>query len=115
MSESTDGGGHLRPEFIQVVDIIYREQCNLQPGTNVLIIADSRTPRHVISTFMGSAMAMGAEVMVAENKVPPPPSVQPGVKWNKMIAATSREADLIVDLAVGVSYGGDAHSNDPGG
>jgi leucyl aminopeptidase (aminopeptidase T) len=101
MSESTDGGGYLRAEFIRVVDIIYREQCNLQPGTNVLIIADSRTPRHVISAFMGGAMALGAEVMVAENKVPPPPSVQPGVKWNKMIAATSREADLIVDLAVG--------------
>jgi len=24
MSQTTDGGGHLRPEFLQVVDIIYR-------------------------------------------------------------------------------------------
>jgi len=98
MSQTTDGGGHLRPEFLQVVDIIYREQCNLQPGTKVLIISDSRTPRHVVSAFMGGAMAMGAEVMVAENKVPPPPSIQPGVKWNPMIIGASKEADLIVDL-----------------
>jgi leucyl aminopeptidase (aminopeptidase T) len=101
MSQTTDGGGHLRPEFLQVVDIIYREQCNLQPGTKVLIISDSRTPRHVLSAFMGVAMAMGAEVMVAENKVPPPPSIQPGVKWNSMVIGASKEADLIVDMAVG--------------
>lgn len=36
--------------------------CNLQAGTKVLIIADSRTPRHVVSLFIGMAMAMGAEV-----------------------------------------------------
>jgi leucyl aminopeptidase (aminopeptidase T) len=101
MAQSTDGGGHLRAEFIRVVDIIYREMANLQPGTNVLIISDSRTPRHVVSAFMGGAMALGSEVMVAENETPPPPSLQPGTKWSNMVKAAAKEADLIVDMAVG--------------
>ena len=101
MSSPGDHGASLRPEFLQVVDIIYREMCNLQPGTKVLIVADSRTPRHVVSAFMGTALAMGGEAMVAENKTPPPPAVQPSIVWNDMVIAASREADLIVDLAVG--------------
>ena len=101
MAQSTESSITLRAEFICVVDMIYREMCNLQPGTNVLIISDSRTPPHVVSAFMGGAMAMGAEVMVAQNATPPPPSVQPSIKWNPMVIAASTKADLIVDLSVG--------------
>ena len=101
MSENTDVSTALKPELLVVVDKIYREMCNLQPGTRVLIIADARTPKHVISVFMGMAMAMGATVSVSENPAPPPPTLQPGYRWNPMLAAASREADLIVDFAVG--------------
>lgn len=96
--ETTTG---LKPEFIAVVDKIYRQMCNLQAGTRVLIITDSRTPRHVVTVFMGMAMAMGAVVSVSENFLAPPPADQPGFEWNPMVVAASREADLIVDLAVG--------------
>jgi hypothetical protein len=101
VGQSTETSVTLRPEFIRVVDMIYREMCNLQPETNVLIITDSRTPPHVVSAFMGGAMAMGAEVMVAQNATPPPPSIQPGNQWNPMVVAASTKADLIVDIAVG--------------
>ncbi len=101
MSENTDVSTALKPEFLVVVDKIYREMCNLQPGIRVLIIADSRTPRHVVSVFMGMAMAMGATVSVSENPTPPPPTLQPGYQWNPMVTAASREADLIVDFSVG--------------
>jgi leucyl aminopeptidase (aminopeptidase T) len=96
--ETTTG---LKPEFIVVVDKIYRQMCNLQAGTKVLIITDSRTPRHVVTVFMGMAMALGAVVSVSENFLAPPPADQPGFKWNPMVEAASREADLILDLAVG--------------
>lgn len=96
--ETTTG---LKAEFIAVVDKIYREMCNLQPGTKVLIITDSRTPRHVITVFMGMAIAMGAEVSVSENALGPTPADQPTFEWNPMVIAASREADLIVDFAVG--------------
>ena len=101
MAQSTETSTTLRPEFLCVVDMIYREMCNLQKGTNVLIISDSRTPPHVVSAFMGGAMSLGAKVMISQNATPPPPSIQPSVKWNSMVIAASKEADLIVDLAVG--------------
>ncbi len=101
MAQTTDVSTGLKPEFVAVVDKIYRDLCNLQPGTRVLIIADSRTPEHVVSLFMGMGMAMGAEVSVSQNKMPPPPSLQPGYVWNPMVVAAAREAELIVDLAVG--------------
>lgn len=91
----------LKPEFIAVVDKIYRQMCNLQRGTKVLIITDSRTPRHVVTVFMGMAMAMGAVVSVSENFLAPPPADQPAFEWNPMLIAATREADLIIDLAVG--------------
>lgn len=91
----------LKPEFIATVDKIYREMVNLQPGTRVLLITDSRTPRHVITTFMGVAMAMGAEVSVSENSLGPLPADQPAFKWNPMVAQASHGAELIVDFAVG--------------
>ena len=96
--ESTTG---LKAEFLVVVDKLYREMCNLQPGTRVLIITDSRTPRHVVTVFMGMAMAMGAVVSVSENSLGPLPADQPSYQWNPMVIAASREADLIVDFAVG--------------
>ena len=101
MSETTDVSTELKPDVLVVVDKIYRDMCNLQPGTRVLIITDSRTPRHVVSVFMGAAMAMGADVSVSENPMPPPPTLQPGYEWHSMVKAASREADLILDLAVG--------------
>jgi leucyl aminopeptidase (aminopeptidase T) len=101
MSETTDVSTALKPEFLVVVDKIYRDMCNLQPGTKVLIITDSRTPRHVTTVFMGAAMAMGADVSVSENPMPPPPTMQPGYEWNSMVKAACKEADLILDLAVG--------------
>jgi len=101
MSEVTDVSTALKPEFLVVVDKIYRDMCNLQPGTKVLIISDSRTPRHVVSAFMGMAMTMGADVSVSENPMPPPPTLQPGYEWNSMVKAACKEAELIVDLAVG--------------
>jgi len=91
----------LKPEFIPTVDKIYRQICNLQPGTKVLIITDSRTPRHVVTVFMGMAMAMGAVVSVSENVLASSPADQPAFEWNPMVVAAAREADLIVDMAVG--------------
>ncbi|MDH3467619.1 MAG: hypothetical protein OES26_17210 [Gammaproteobacteria bacterium] len=101
MSETTDISTALKPEFLVVVDKIYRDMCNLQPGTKVLIISDSRTPQHVVSVFMGYAMAMGANVSVSQNPTPPPPTMQPGFEWNSMVKAACSEAELIIDLAVG--------------
>ena len=68
----------LQPEFLQVVDYIYRKMVNLQEGTNVLILTDSRMPRKTVIAFQGVAMMMGAEVMVAENRhaKPIPPAAE---------------------------------------
>jgi hypothetical protein len=92
----------LKPELLVVVDKIYRKMCNLQAGTKVLIITDSRTPRHVVTLFMGMATAMGAIVSVSENILAPPPADQPKFKWNPMVVAAAREADLIIDFARGI-------------
>ena len=91
----------LKPEFMVVVDKVYGEMCNLQPGEKVLIISDSRTPRHVVDVFMGLAMVRGAVVSASENFLAPAPADQPGFEWNPMVAAAAGEADLIIDLAVG--------------
>lgn len=91
----------LQPEFLQVVDYIYRRMVNLQKGANVLILTDSRMPRKTVIAFQGVAMMMGAEVMVAENRHALPIPLQPSDKWNNMVKAASREADIIVDMAVG--------------
>ena len=91
----------LQPEFLQVVDYIYRKMVNLQEGTNVLILTDSRMPKKTVIAFQGVAMMMGAEVMVAENRHAPPIPMQPSHKSNNMVKAASREADIIVDMSVG--------------
>jgi hypothetical protein len=52
-----DDGPHLRPEFLRIVRTIDGEMTNLQPGEEVLIIADSRTPANAVGAFFGEAMA----------------------------------------------------------
>ena len=86
----------LQPEFLQVVDYIYRMMVNLQKGANVLIRTDARMPRKTVIAFQGVAMMMGAEVMVAENRHALPIPLQPSDKWNEMVKAASRKADVIV-------------------
>ncbi len=98
-----DDGPHLRPEFIPVVHTIYTEMTNLQPGEEVLIVADSRTPANVVNVFFGVALSLGATAHTLLVKTPPPPSVQTSIVWSKTIAAATTSADLIVDLAVGYS------------
>ena len=94
----------LKPEFIQVVRIICEEFCNIQPGQNVLIAADARTPENVLATFQGMAQSMGATVMRAECAIPTGGATyQPGSTWPKMLAAAIEEADLIFDAAIGYS------------
>lgn len=97
-----DIGTRLKPDFIPVVHTIYREFCNLQPDTRVLILSDARTPDFIVATFQGVATAMGADAATLEASIPAGgPTYQPGVKWSPMLAGAAREADLIVDLAVG--------------
>ncbi|MBY8826332.1 hypothetical protein [Sphingomonas colocasiae] len=100
--EVPDIGMRLKPDLFPTVQIIYRDMCNLRPGERVLIIADARAPEYLIATFHGVAMMMGGDVAVIEG---PPPrggaTYQPSATWSPMIAAASREADLIIDFAVG--------------
>jgi hypothetical protein len=96
-----DDGPHLRPEFIPIVRTIYTEMTNLQPGEEVLIIADSRTPANVVNVFFGVALSIGASAHTLLVKTPPPPSVQTSIVWSKTIAAATTVANLIVDLSVG--------------
>ena len=91
----------LQPEFLQVVQKIYREMVNLQEGANVLILTDSRMPRKTVIAFQGVAMMMGAEVMVAENRHALPIPLQPSDTWNDMVIAATTKADIIVDMSVG--------------
>ena len=99
---SPDVSSRLKPEVIQVVKIIYEELCNLQPDQNVLIISDARTPDYIVATFQGMALAMGAEAVVIECKIPKGGATyQPGSKWPSMLEVAALEADLIIDMAVG--------------
>lgn len=92
----------MKPDFIGVVQTIYREFCNLQRDARVLVMTDARTPGYVVSTFHGVASAMGADVITVETDIPRGgPTYQPMVTWSPMLAAASREANLLVDLGVG--------------
>jgi leucyl aminopeptidase (aminopeptidase T) len=92
----------LKPDLIPVVQTIYRDMCNLQPGTRVLILSDARTPNSTVATFHGVASAIGAEVVTMEANIPAGgPTYQPAAKWPSMMSAAALEAQLIVDLAVG--------------
>ena len=99
---SPDVATRLKPDTIAVVKLIYEEVCNLQPEQNVLIVSDARTPDYIVSTFQGMALAMGAEAITIECRIPQGGATyQPGSRWPKMLEAAALEADLIVDMAVG--------------
>ena len=81
-SISPDVATRLKPDFIAVTKLIYEEVCNLQPNQNVLIISDARTPDYIVATFQGMALAMGAEAVTIECKIPRGGATyQPGSKW----------------------------------
>jgi leucyl aminopeptidase (aminopeptidase T) len=97
-----DVSTRLKPDFIKVVNTIYTEMCALASREKVLVLSDARTPDHIVATFQGVAMSLGAEAVTMESAIPPGgPTYQPMVKWSPMVAAAAMEADLIVDLAVG--------------
>lgn len=99
-----DIGLRAKPELLCVTQIIYRDMCNLQPGENVLIISDARTPDYLNHAFQGVAMMMGAEAVVIEGPSPNGGATyQPSAEWSPMIRAAAGEADLIIDMAVGYS------------
>lgn len=100
--EVPDIGPRLKPDLFPTVQIIYRDMCNLRSGERVLIISDARAPDYLIATFHGVALMMGGDVAVIEGPSPRGGATyQPSARWSPMIAAASREADLIIDLAVG--------------
>lgn len=100
--EIPDIGLRLKPDLFPTVNIIYRDMCNLQAGERVLIIADARAPEHLVAAFHGVALIFGADVAVIETSIPRGGATyQPSASWSPMIAAASREADLIMDLSVG--------------
>ena len=97
-----DNSSRLKPDFIEVVNLIYTDLCNLQPEHKVLIISDARTPDYVVATFHGLAQTMGAEAIRVECRIPKGGATyQPGSHWPSMLAAAALEADLIIDMAVG--------------
>lgn len=101
-SISPDVATRLKPDVLPVVKLIYEDLCNLQADQNVLIISDARTPDYVVSVFQGMALAMGAEAVSIECRVPVGGATyQPGSKWPSMLGAAAMEADLIIDMAVG--------------
>lgn len=99
---SPDISPRLKPDFLPVVQKIYREFCNLAPDTRVLVVTDARTPWHISGVFHGVAESMGADVVTLETPIPRGgPTYQPGAKWSPMLSAATKAADLIVDLGVG--------------
>ena len=101
-SISPDVATRLKPDTIPVIKLIYEDLCNLQPDQNVLIISDARTPDYVVATFQGMALALGAEAVTIECRIPRGGATyQPGSKWPSMLEAAAMEADLIIDMAVG--------------
>lgn len=91
----------MRAELIPVVHRIYAEMAHLEPGAEVVIIADSRTSPDASAVFFGEALAMGASVQVLLVPTPPPPSIQPSIRWSPTVHAATTKADLIIDLAIG--------------
>ena len=90
----------MRPEFVQLVETIYREMCNLQAGEDVLIITDSRTPHEVAATWMSQAMIEGATASIMT--VPAPPPYPPGVitgPWPRALVDAVDSVDLIIDMS----------------
>ncbi|HUF82828.1 MAG TPA: hypothetical protein VMN03_16960 [Burkholderiales bacterium] len=97
-----DVATRLKPDTVAVVKLIYEEVCHLQAGEDVLIISDARTPGEVVAVFQGMALALGADAVVVECRIPRGGATyQPGSKWPAMLAAAAKEADLIIDMSVG--------------
>lgn len=97
-----DVATRLKPDTVAVVKLIYEQVCNLQPGENVLVISDARTPGEVVAVWQGMALALGAEAVTVECRIPRGGATyQPGAQWPAMLAAAAAEADLIIDMAVG--------------
>ncbi|HEY7145455.1 MAG TPA: hypothetical protein VH637_14525 [Streptosporangiaceae bacterium] len=91
----------MRSELVPIVDTIYTEMANLQPGSDVLVIADSRTAYDIVELFTGQARAHGATAQALIVPTPPSASVQPSIEWSRTVVAATTTPDLIVDLSVG--------------
>jgi 2,5-dihydroxypyridine 5,6-dioxygenase len=90
----------MRPEFVQLVESIYRDMCNLRAEENVLIITDSRTPHEVAATWMSQAMTKGATAAIMT--VPAPPPYPPGIitgPWPRSLVDAVDNVDLIIDMS----------------
>ncbi len=105
MAEYSDVSVNLRPELLKAIHFIFRDQCNVQEGWRVVLICDSHTPQHISTAFNGVAMQFGADVVEIRVPMGPHPAYQPGFTWDPLIAETvlaaARNADLVVDMAVG--------------
>lgn len=93
----------IRSELVPIVATIYREMAHLEPGTDVLVVADSRTHRDDVELFVGQARAMGATAQALIVPTPPSASFQPSLEYSPTITAAVQAADLIVDLSIGYS------------
>lgn len=101
-SIAPDVATRLKPDTIPVIKLILEELCNLQPDHAVLIISDARTPDYVVACFQGMVLAAGAEAVTMECRIPKGGATyQPGSTWPSMLEEAAKEADLIIDMAVG--------------
>jgi hypothetical protein len=91
----------MRSELVSIVHTIYTEMANLQPGTDVLVIADSRSAPDDVELFVGQARALGATAQALLIPTPPSASFQPSLDYSPTVAAATTRADLIVDMSVG--------------
>ncbi|MFC7050991.1 hypothetical protein [Emcibacter nanhaiensis] len=101
MIDYSDVSFELKPEFLKVTRFILEEQAVLKEGEKVLLIYDSHTPQHVINAFLGTAMQLGADAYSLKVPMAPHPAVQPAFTWDKLVENSARNADLIIDMAIG--------------
>jgi hypothetical protein len=93
--------GTMRNELAAIAHTIYTEMAHLAPGSDVLVIADSRTARDDVEVFVGQARALGATAQALLIPTPRSASFQPSIEYSPTIAAATTQADLIVDMSVG--------------
>lgn len=91
----------MRSELVSIVNTIYTEMAHLQPDTDVLVIADSRTAPDDVELFVGQARALGATAQALLIPTPPSATFQTSLTYSPTIVAATTKADLIVDLSVG--------------
>jgi len=91
----------MRSELVAIVRTIYTEMAHLSPGSDVLVIADSRTAPEDVELFVGQARALGATAQALLIPTPRSASFQPSIEYSPTIAAATTQADLIVDMSVG--------------